>query len=106
MALGRAGLIVQSQLLAGGDFRTDAILWRNIWRRSVLNPQSGFDYEGTVDSRELALEDVAVTAARRYVVWVVCNANVYADPGFAAATRASAAIRCGVPFLFVEEKPA
>jgi len=50
--------------------------------------------------------EVPATAARQYSVWVACNAKVYADPGFAVSTRASAAISCAVPFLVVEEKPA
>jgi hypothetical protein len=106
VALGRVGIIVQSKLLAGGDFRTDAIQWQDVWRRAELNPQGASDHDGTVGSATGLMLEVPAIAGRRYVVWVTCNANVFADPGFAVATRASAAISCAVPFLVVEEKPA
>ena len=106
VGLGQVGIIVQSRLLAGGDFRTDAIHWQDVWHRAELNPQGASDHDGTIGSAMgLALE-VPATSERRYSVWVTCNVMVFADPGFAVATRASAAISCAVPFLVVEEKPA
>lgn len=106
VGLGQVGIIVQSKLLAGGDFRTDAIHWQDVWRRAELNPQGASDHDGTASSATGLTLEVPSTAGRRYFVWVVCNASVFADPGFAVATRASAAISCAVPFLVVEEKPA
>jgi hypothetical protein len=105
VALGQVGIIVQSRLLADGDFHTDAIRWQDVWHRAQLNPQGASDYEDTISSAELALE-VPATSGRQYSVWVTCNVMVFADPGFAVATRATAAISCAVPFLVVEEKPA
>jgi hypothetical protein len=106
VGLGRVGIIVQSNLVAGGDFRTDAIHWQDVWRRAELNPQGASDHDGTASSATGLAIEVPATSGRRYAVWVVCNAKVFADPGFAVATRASAAISCAVPFLVIEEKPA
>ncbi len=106
VGLGRVGIIVQSNLLAGGDFRTDGILWQDAWRRAELNPQGASDHDGTAGTATGLTLEVPATAGRRYAVWVVCNAKVFADPGFAVATRSSAAISCAVPFLVVEERPA
>lgn len=103
---GRVGIMVQSQLLAGGDFRTDAINWQEVWRRQELNPQGASDHDGTASSSTGLALDVPATAGRRYFVWVTCSASVFADPGFAVATRASASINCSVPFLVIEEQPA
>lgn len=104
---GAIGIIVQSRLVGGGDFRTDFVDWKSAWSRSELNPQSASSHDGTANaSTGLVAEDLAVTAGRAYVIWVVCRAGVYADPGFAVATRSSASIRCNVPFIVVQETPA
>jgi hypothetical protein len=105
VAIGKVGIIVQSTLVAGGDFRTDWVQWEEVWHRAELNPQGASDYDGTVSAATLTVE-VPATAARRYTVWVACSASVFADPGFAVATRGSVAINCAVPFLVVEERPA
>jgi hypothetical protein len=102
---GWIGIIVQSQLLSGGDFRTDWLDWKSAWSRAELNPQSASDHDGTASSSTgLVAEDLSVTSNRQYIVWVVCRASVFADPGFAVATRASASIRCHVPFIVVQEQ--
>jgi hypothetical protein len=106
VAIGKVGIIIQSRLVTGGDFRTDAIHWQEVWHRAQLNPQSAADYDGTESSGTGLTIDVAATAGRRYSIWVTCNATVFADPGFAVATRTSGAISCAVPFIVVEEKPA
>jgi hypothetical protein len=107
VAIGQLGIIVQSQRLTGGDFRTDWIQWQEVWHRAELNPQGASDYDGTASAATgLVADDVPVTSGRRYIVWVVCAVKVFADPGFAVATRSTGAISCGVPFLVIEEKPA
>jgi hypothetical protein len=104
---GWIGIIVQSQLLSGGSFQTDWVDWQPAWSRSELNPQSASDHDGTMSSSTgLVAEDLTVTSARRYTVWVVCQVGVFADPGFAVATRASASIHCNVPFIVIQETPA
>lgn len=106
VAVGKIGIIVQSAPLAGGAFTADAIQWQDAWRRSEQNPQSAASYDGTLSSASGLTLDVPVVSSRRYVVWVVCSAMVFADSGFAVATRSTAAIQCSVPFIVVEEIPA
>lgn len=106
VAEGSIGIVVQSEVVAGGDFRTDAILWQKAWRRAELNPQGASDHDGTISTATGLAIDVAATSARRYSVWIVCKAAVFADPGFAVATRSSIAMNCDVPFVVVEEVPA
>ena len=106
VAIGSLGIIVQSRLVSGGDFRTDAIFWQEVWHRAQLNPQGAADYDGTASGATGLTLDVPVSSTRSYAVWVVCRAAVFADPGFAVATRTGAAINCAIPFLVVQEVPA
>jgi hypothetical protein len=106
VAEGSIGIIVQSSAVSGGDFRTDGVLWTQAWRRAELNPQGASDHDGTATSSSGLTVDVPVTSSRRYSVWVVCKAAVFADPGFAVATRSGMSIMCDVAFVVVEEIPA
>jgi hypothetical protein len=106
VAEGSVGIIVQSSTLTGADFRTDGVWWTRAWRTEQLNPQGASDHDGTQSSASGLTLDVPVTSSRRYSVWTVCRAAVFADPGFAVATRSGISMNCSVPFIVVHEIPA
>jgi hypothetical protein len=109
VAIGRVGIIVQSRLVTGGDFRTDASQWIDVWNRAELNPSGARDYDGLAGPGAGLQLDVPATGGRSYAIWVTCNAKAFADAGGAipgVATRSAAAISCRAPFLVVEEIPA
>jgi hypothetical protein len=108
VAAGSVGIIVQSRLLDGTDFRTDGQHWLEVWRRAELNPNSASDHAGTASSSTGLRLDVPARNDRRYTVWVAIKAAVFGDPGppfTGASSRASGAMRANVPFVAVEEIP-
>lgn len=106
VAEGSFHIVVQSTPVGGGAAVTNSSPSVFAWRRAELNPQGASDHSGTISSADGLALDVPCTSDRKYVVWVVCKAAVFADPGFAVSTRSSISMTCDMPFLVVEEIPA
>lgn len=97
------GIVVQSTDLAGGDSRTDAQTWPELWQFSqvnppVLNPDMGF--RGNAFAPPFTLE-VPASNARRYVVWVICRTFAIGGRGVTMDALASAGTVCSMPGLMV-----
>ena len=103
VAGGKVGIVVESRLAPGVDFRTDARQWVEVWNRAEQNPSGSRDYAGLAGVATGLQLQVPTDHAREYFIWIVCWAYTIGDPGFAVATRASASIACHVPFVVVEE---
>ena len=95
------GIIIQSTTLSGGDFRTDAQTWPNLWSSSYLGPvNQQVWHSGTAWGPATWLEAPA-SNTRRYAVWVVCRAIATGTVGQRAIAYADANTNCTMPWLMV-----
>jgi hypothetical protein len=104
-ATGELRLVVSSTKTDGSLPNDDHDATNVLWSRSEANPSGTRDYSGTESPLTGFEATILASKDRRYSIFVVAQASVIADPGFAVATRASSSLACDVPYIVAQELP-
>ncbi len=95
------GIIVQSTTLSGGDFRTDAQTFPDLWQSAYTGPVNHqVFHSGTAFVQAYQLW-VPASNTRRYSVWIVCRAIAVGTIGQNIRAYAVASTECTMPWLMV-----
>jgi hypothetical protein len=104
-ATGEVRLVVSSTKTDGTLPNDDHDATKILWTRPEANPSGTRDYSGSESPLTRFEATIPASKDRRYAIFVVAQASVIADPGFAVATRANCSLACDVPFILAQELP-